>query len=278
LMGRTDQMTTSSNTITFPKDETTPWDSSGGLQAYWDGEGDQLTQSKVALKEETLRLNKLTALVPVTEELLSDAPALDGYLRRRVPEKFDFKCNLAIVQGTGAGQPTGILNSTSLVSIAKGSGQAADTIIFENIVGMYSRMYGPCRQNSVWLVHQDIEPQLYSMGFPTSATAVPVYLPPGGLSAAPYATLMGRPVIPTQACETLGDKGDIIFVDPTQYITVTKSSGIRSDTSIHLWFDYDVMAFRFIFRVAGQPWWNSAISQRDGTNTLSWAITLDART
>ena len=62
-------MTTSSNTITFPKDETTPWASSGGLQAYWDGENDQLTQSKVALKEHTLRLNKLTALVPVTEEL-----------------------------------------------------------------------------------------------------------------------------------------------------------------------------------------------------------------
>ena len=56
--GLTDQMQTSCNTITFPKDETTPWDSSGGLQAYWDGENDQLTQSKVALKEHTLRLEQ----------------------------------------------------------------------------------------------------------------------------------------------------------------------------------------------------------------------------
>ena len=106
--------------------------------------------------------------MPVTEELLSDAPALDGYLRRRVPEKFDFKLNLAMVQGTGTGQPTGILNSASLVSVARESGQAADTIVHENILNMWSRMYGPSRQNAVWLYHQDIEPQLNSMGFSTT--------------------------------------------------------------------------------------------------------------
>jgi len=277
LIGLTDQMTTSGNSITFPKDETAPWDSTGGLQAYWDAENDQLTQSKVALKEHTLRLNKLTALVPVTEELFSDAPALDSYLRRRVPEKFDSKLNLAIVQGTGVGQPTGILNSTSLVSVARESGQAADTIIHENILNMWSRMYGPSRRNAVWLYHQDIEPQLNSLGFSTNATAVPIYMPPGGLSATPYSTLMGRPMIQTQACETLGDKGDLILVDLGQYVTATKSSGISADTSIHLWFDYNTLAYRFVFRVAGEPWWNSAITQRDGSNTLSWAVTLDAR-
>jgi len=277
LMGQTDQMTTSSNTITFPKDETTPWDATGGLQAYWDGENDQLTQSKVNLKEHTMRLNKLTALVPVTEELLEDAPALDGYLRRRVPEKFDFKLNNAIVQGTGVGQPTGIMNANSLISVAKESGQGADTIQHENILNMWSRMYGPARQNAVWLYHQDVEPQLNSLGFSTNATAVPIYMPPGGLSATPYSTLLGRPMIQTQACETLGDKGDLILVDLNQYITVTKTSGIRADTSIHLWFDYDTAAFRFIFRVAGEPWWNTAISQLNGTNTLGWAVTLDAR-
>lgn len=129
LLGRTDQLTTSSNSIVLPKDETTPWQTSGGIQAYWDGEGDQLTQSKIALQEETLRLNKLTALVPVTEELMEDAPSLDSYLRRKVPQKFDFKINLALVQGTGAGQPTGILVSDCLVSVAKESGQSADTVV-----------------------------------------------------------------------------------------------------------------------------------------------------
>ena len=282
LLGRTDQLTSTSNSVTFPADETTPWQTTGGIQVYWEGEGDQLSQSKPNLKQVTVRLNKLAALVPVTEELLEDATTLDAYLRRKVPAKMDFAINKAIVQGTGSGQPLGILNAASLVSVAKETAspaQSADTVVYDNIIKMWSRMYGPCRSRAVWLINQDIEPQLYKMQFDrTASTAqVPVYLPANGAAGSPYATLMGRPVVPTQACETLGDKGDIFFVDLTQYLSVVKTSGIRSDVSIHLWFDYDTAAYRFIFRVAGQPWWAAAIDPRDGTNTLSWAVTLDER-
>lgn len=277
LLGRTDQMQSSSNSIVLPKDETTSWQSSGGVQAYWEGENIQLTQSKIALKSDQLRLNKLTALIPVTEELLDDAAAVDSYLRKKVPEKFDFKLNDAIINGTGAGMPRGIMNSSAMISVAKESGQSADTIVFENIVNMWSRLYGPHRNGAVWLINQDIEPQLLSMGFPTAATAVPVYMPPGGLSASPFATLMGRPVIPIESCQTLGDSGDIILANLGQYLTVTKTTGIRTDVSMHLWFDYDTLAYRFIFRVAGQPWRNSTISPLNGSNTRSSFIKLDAR-
>jgi HK97 family phage major capsid protein len=167
--------------------------------------------------------------------------------------------------------------------VAKESGQDADTIVANNIINMWSRMYAPCRRNAVWLINQDIEPQLFKMSFNILNASgaivggVPVYLPANGLSGSPYATLMGRPVIPTQACETVGDKGDIILVDLTQYMTLYKAGGIKTDVSMHLWFDYDVAAFRFIFRVTGQPWWAAAISPRDGSNSLSWAVTLDER-
>lgn len=277
LFSRTDQQNTSRNTMVFPADETTPWDSTGGIQAYFESEAGQMTQSKVALEEKTIRLNKLTCLVPVTEELLEDAPGLDSYLRRKVGEKFDFKLSLKIVQGTGAGEPLGILNASSLVSVTKETGQDADTIVADNIEKMYSRMYAPCRRNAVWLINQDIEPQLNRMNMTVGVSGTPVYLPPGGLSAAPYGTLRGRPVIPTQACETLGDKGDILFVDLSQYLTAVKAGGVRADVSMHLWFDYDVLAYRFIIRMAGQPWWKQYITPRDGTNYLSWAVSLDER-
>lgn len=277
LIGRTDQMTTSSNSLTFPKDETTAWQTSGGVLVYWEGENDQLTQSKPNLKSETIKLNKLSALVPITEELMDDAPALDAYLRRKVPQKMDFAINNAIVNGTGAGKPLGILNANCLVSVAKESGQVADSIVFANIVNMWSRMYGPSRSNAVWLVNQDIEPQLMQMSFEGTSSSVPAYMPANGLSASPYGTLMGRPVISTQACKTLGDKGDIILADMSQYMTAIKTGGIRADVSMHLWFDYDTLAFRFIFRVGGQPWWSSSISPLNGSNTLSCFVTLDER-
>lgn len=278
LLSRTDMNPTTKNTIVFPADETTPWDTTGGVQAYWESEASLMTQSKIALKEKTIRLNKLTALIPVTDELLEDAPGLDSYLRKKVGEKMDFKINLKIVQGVGAGEPLGILNSPSLVSVGAEAGQDEDTLLAVNISKMYSRMYAPLRRNAVWLINQDIEPQLDKMVLEGTAGGVyPVYLPAGGYSVSPYGTLKGRPVIPTQACETLGSKGDIIFAALDQYLTAIKTPNVKVDVSMHLWFDYDVLAYRFIIRMAGMPWWATYVTPRDGSNYLSWAVTLDER-
>lgn len=283
LLARTDQNPTSRNTIVLPKDETTPWAATGGIQAYFESEAGQMTQSKVALSDMTIRLNKLTALVPVTEELLEDAPGMDAYLRRKIAEKFTSKLNLKIVQGTGAGEPLGIIAAGSLVTVDAESGQAADTILVDNIDKMWSRMYAPLRRDAVWLINQDIEPQLFGMhryvkdASGTIVGGTPAYMPPGGVSGNPYGTLYGREVIPTQACETLGDKGDIILVNLKQYLTVFKTGGPKTDVSMHMWFDYGVMAFRTVLRIAGRPWWSADIDPRDGSNALSWAVTLAER-
>lgn len=278
LMARTDQQTTSSNSIVFPTDETTPWQTSGGVQAYWESEGGLKTQSKAVLGQNTIRLNKLIALIPVTDELLEDAPAIDGYLRRKVPDKFTAKLNTAIVSGTGVGQPKGILTSGALVTVAKETSQVADTIYFENIVKMVSSLYAPSMANAVWLVNQNVLPQLMTMQFVRTATSpVPVWMPATGISGSPYSTLMGRPVIPVQAMPTLGDLGDIVLADLTQYLTVTKGQAIRTDVSIHLFFDYDITTFRFVMRVAGQPWWDSTIVQQNAPGALGFFVALAER-
>lgn len=266
LLSRCDQNLTSSNQLTVPIDETTPWQTSGGILAYWEAEAAQITQSKPKFDQATVRANKLAVLVPVTEELMEDSPALSSYLQSKVPEKMDFKINDAIINGSGVGQPLGILNADCLVEVDADGSQASNTITFGNIQRMYNRMYWPCRSNAVWICNQDAEAQLAAMGFPTAAAAVPVYLPPGGLSSAPYSTLMGRPVISTEACPVLGDVGDIIFADLSKYMALVKSGGIRSEMSMHLWFDFDTTAFRFIFRVGGQPWWKASITRTTGSN------------
>ena len=273
ILAMTDSYPLSGNSITFPDDETTPWQTSGGIQANWEGEGDSLGQSKPALKQKNLRLRKLTALVPVTEELLADSSALETYVTRKAGEKIDFKVGEAIFRGTGAGQPLGFLNSGSLVSVAKESGQAADTVQAENINSMFSRLYAPWRRDAVWFINQDIEGQLFGM----TVGNYPIYLPQNSLSGSPFATLLGRPVIATQHCETLGDQGDIVFANLGQYATAVKATGVESSTSTHVWFDQDAVAFKFRMRMDGQPWMSSTVTPRDGSNSLSAFVTLDAR-
>jgi HK97 family phage major capsid protein len=279
LLSRTDQQTSSSNSFTFPKDETTPWQTTGGLQAAWEGEAAQLGQSKPQLQETTVKLNKLTALVPLTDELLDDAPSMSNYVNRKVPDKINFKVNDALIRGTGAGMPLGVLNSAATVSVAEESAQVAATIVFQNIIKMWTRLAPNLRANAVWAIQPDVEVQLMQLAFPNqgSGTVVPVYLPPNGLSGSPFSTLLGRPVIPLQSCSALGTVGDIILGDWTQYLSIVKTGGIRSDVSIHLWFDYDITAFRFILRVGGQPWYTSSIAQANNSNPRGAFVTLATR-
>lgn len=279
FISRTDRLTTSSNSIVIPTDETTPWGSTG-VQAYWESEAGQKTQSKPVFGQNSVRLNKLIALVPVTDEMLQDAPQIDSYLRRKVPEVMTAKLNTALLFGTGAGQPLGMLNSPALITVAKEVSQAADSVVFENIVNMYSRMAAASIPRSVWLINQALFPELIKMRFDTtSSVPIPVYLPGGNIAGAPFGTLLGRPVFPMEAMKIPGDVGDIALVDPTQYLSVTKGQDIQTDVSMHLFFDYDITAFRFVLRVAGQPWWKSAIQpQQSAAPTLGHFIVLADRT
>ena len=279
LLGRTDQQTTISNSVTYPVDETTPWQTSGGLQVYWEGEASSFTQSKLQLKSVTVRANKIAALVPVTDELLEDAPSLNAYMSKKVPDKLNYKINDALINGDGVGKPLGILNSPALITQAAEGSQTAGTINTTNVVKMWSRMYAPLRRNAVWLINQDAEAQIYLMTIPASAgVSAPAYLPNGaGLVGAPNGTLMGRPIVYSEAAQPLGTPGDITLVDWTQYMTLMKAGGVRADTSIHLWFDQGVVAFRFTMRIGGVPWWSSSITRAKSSNALSFAVALASR-
>jgi hypothetical protein len=46
---------------------------------------------------------------------------------------------------------------------------------------------------------------------------------------------------------------------------------------MHLYFDQGVTAFRWTLRVGGQPWLSTPITRKNGSNTLSHFVTLQAR-
>lgn len=279
LLQFTDQQTSASNTLTFPTDETTPWQATGGVRVNWTGEGNKITESKISLGEQSVKLQKLAALLPVTEELLEDASAVSRYIQSRVPQVMGYVINKAILAGLGdnSGQPVGIIGHAAQINAPAETSQTADTVTFKNIVGMWSRMYARGKSRAVWVMNPSVAEQLMLMAFPGSGTAVPVYLPPNGLSQSPYATLMGRPVIETEACSALGDVGDIMLLDLSQYMTVSKTVGMRFDVSMHLYFDYDVQAFRFVMRLGGRPWWNAPIVGADTTSQYSAFVGLAER-
>lgn len=272
FLDQTTSEITSQNQVSLPSDESTPW-GANGIQALWRNELDQLTESNLLTETADVKLNELFAFATSSEELLEDVPLLNSRLERGASRAISWKLGEGIFRGDGAGKLEGFLNSPALVSQAKESAQSADTIVQANISKMYTRMFPSSINRAKWLGNIDILPQLQVM----TIGNYPVYLPPSGLAAAPHGMLMGRPIEWTEHANTIGDVGDLVFADLTGYYTVRKATGVKFAQSMHLYFDYNKQAFRWVLRIGGQTLLSAPISPAYGGSTKSHFVALAER-
>jgi HK97 family phage major capsid protein len=273
LLPMTDNTEINGNSMVFPKDETVPW-GTDGVRAYWQAEATAATATKPKLGTNILRLHKLMALVPLTDELVSDTNALDSYLPGKVADSIRWKTNEALLFGTGNGQPLGCFNGACAVVQNKDGSQAASTLSLTNVTNMVARLIPGCYPRSIWLITPDALPSLFGL----TLGNYPIYLPINqGAQGSPYGTLMGRPLMVSQHSPAFSSQGDLSLLDPTYIRSITKAGGIQTATSLHLYFDADATAFRATFRVDAQPKIVAAVSQAKGSNTLSAFIQLQAR-
>lgn len=271
-------VSTNSNSITLPMvDESSRANGSrwGGIQSYWVPEGEKLTGTKPKIRTQTLELNKLTGLCYATDELMQDSAVAGQVISSGFASELAFKTDDSIVNGNGAGMPMGILNSPALVVVPKQAGQTAKTILFENVVDMYSRLVASSDANACWLINKDVLPQLFTMTLAVGVGGVPVFMPAGGASGQPFMTLFGKQVIPIEQAHTLGTVGDIMLVNLSEYLWIDK--GIQQASSIHVRFEYMEQVFRFSKRCDGQPLWNLPLTPYKGANTLSPFVALATR-
>lgn len=276
-------VSTQSNGITFPTvDETSRANGSrsGGIQAFWEGEGDTYTKSKPKLGKNELKLKKLTGLCYLTDELLEDAPVMERFITTEFGREFGFKIDDAIINGDGAGKPMGVLQSPSLVSQAAEGGQTADTINAINLAKMLARLHESSLSDAVWVYNQGCKAQLMTLSLTIGSNSYPVMLPGGVggsfVNGVPVTTILGLPAFALEQCQAIGDVGDIILFSPKAYLWIDKG-GIQSAQSIHVSFEKSETAFRFVYRADGQPKEKSAVTPYKGANSLSSYIALAAR-
>lgn len=247
----------------------------GGVLSYWINEADAFTSSKPKFRQVELQLQKLIGLCYATDELLQDSAALEAVIMEAFPQEITFKVEDAIFNGTGSGQPLGILNSAAVIQAAAASGSGV-RIGTTDILTMWGRLWAPSRANAVWFINQDLEPLLYPLTLGSGTAVTMLYTPPGGPNNLQYGMLQGRPVIPVEHCATAGTPGDIILADLQQYLMIDKGAP-QSASSIHVRFLNDETTFRFVYRCDGQPWWKKPLTPKNGSNTLSPFIDLAVR-
>lgn len=249
----------------------------GGVRGYRLAEGDTKTGSKPAFRRINWELKKYAVLVYATDELLQDKALFSEIVRTGASEELAFMANDDILNGVGAAGPLGILQSPCLVTVAKENNQTADTVVYENIVKMWSRLLPRSKSSAgtAWFVNPDVMPQLDTLVLTAGTAGIPPrfvnYNDQGVM------TIKGKPVYETEFNATVGDVGDILLGDMSEYLMWQHSAGVQEAVSIHVQFLTDETVFRLVMRLDGQPSLNSALTPYKGSNTQSPFVTLAER-
>jgi len=164
--------------------------------------------------------------------------------------------------------------NTALITVAKETGQAANTIIVENILKMYARLLPQSIGSSVWLASPATFPQLMQLAISVGTGGAPVALV--DIHGSPNMTLLGRPLILTEKVPTLSSAGDIGLYDFGFYL-VGDRQDLALESSEHSRFANDETELRAILRVDGRPWIQSPLTPANSGETLSPFVILGAR-
>lgn len=247
---------------------------SGGFTFTRKPETVAATASRGQFEQVALSVTTLTGLAYGTDEVMTDSPIsfvqiiADGFSQQLGFHLFSEK-----MRGLGGSEFTGALatGNTAVISVAKESNQTADTIVTANLAKMVARCWG--YDDAIWLANHTCIPTLsqLSVGVGTGGALVWMTDVTKGFPA----TLFGRPIYFTELCSAVGDAGDILLANWSQYLEGTYQP-VQSASSVHVRWVQGETAFKTWLRNAAAPWWRTALTPKYG-DTRSPFVTLDAR-
>lgn len=248
----------------------------GGIDVQWVAEGETPTASQGTFGAVVLDARKLMARAAVPNELISDAlPAFQTFLETAYPAAMAWGEDSAFITGSGVGRPLGaIAPHPARIVVPKRSAQTADTVVWENVIDMYSRMLPSGLSRAVWLYSPDVFPELATMALSVGTGGSAAWL--GSGVGAPPVTILGLPAYPSEHMAKLGDQGDIALIDFSSYAIGDRQS-MTMDSSPHEEFSSDRTVYRIIAREDGRPLLLSPLTPANSGATLSAFVTLAER-
>lgn len=249
----------------------------GGIRAYWEGDDDAdltpyLSDPSVALA--AFNPERVIAYTQVSNDLLADSDLAESALSYAASSDIRYAVQDAMINGSGIKRPLGVINAPSTITATRAG---ANAIAANDVTNMWSRLYGPCRRNAIWLANDDSMVKI-DQAAETGGWLSNVYLPQG-MYGNPFPLLKGRPLIPCEQCPPLGQPGDLILGDWSQYALASRSldgspeigmatgslaSVIEARSSVHKYFSTDQAAILWKLRIDGKPLWLKPMTIADG--------------
>jgi HK97 family phage major capsid protein len=245
---------------------------SGGLRVYRRKETQTVSASRMEHEQVTLNATSLFGVAYASEELLARSlVSFVALLDAGFSDEFNAKEVNERLNGTGVGEFEGIFNSPAKITVTKESGQAAATIVKENIDQMRMRCYR--YGSAIWLANHGTLAMLKSLVqvIGTGGVVVPYFT----TSPEGQAMLDGRPLFFTEFAPALGTEGDLSLTNWSEYLEGTLTSMSNAE-SMHVRFLEHERTFKFWKENDGRCWWRSAFTPKNGP-TRSPIVTLQTR-
>jgi HK97 family phage major capsid protein len=162
------------------------------------------------------------------------------------------------LQGTGVGQPLGIINAGATITVAR---QAGGTVGYIDLANMDEHFLPQGR--GLWVISQSLKSELRQVQDPAGNYV----WQPNARDPIPN-TIFGWPVIFTEKVPLAGTAGDVLLIDPRYYLVGDRKATTIESTQYDYW-RYDQTSWRVVHRVDGQPWLSTWLTMQDGTTTVS---------
>lgn len=246
---------------------------SGGFTVGRRAETQAATSSRQSYEQVVLNAHSLMGIAYASEELLARSPqSFAAIIEAGFRDEFPAKMLSEKLSGIGVGCYEGAISAPATVSVSKETGQAAATILFENLAKMRSRCWG--YSSAIWLYNHDCLPTLMNIVQAVGTGGVPAWQPSGRDDRPDM--LFGRPAYPTEFLPAVGTVGDILLGNWSQYLEGTLTP-LQSAESMHVRFENHERVFKFWTENDGRCWWRSALTPKVSTTTLSPFVTLATR-
>ncbi len=250
----------------------------GGVKFGWVDEEGTKQEKDFKLQQIDLKAHVCAALCKASNQLLEDSsPRAEEVIRNIFGKSYAWTLDDAVMNGTGAGQPLGIIKAPCRYAVAKEQGQASATINWTNVKKMFARLWPGSKESQSlrWLINDEAVEQVLSLNEPIGTGGSSVIMASGdGIRPIPK-TLLGIPIIWTSHASALGTEGDIVLADLGMYLVGIRRA-LTAAVSIHKYFSTNHSLFRFEGRLDGQPVIPTTIKTRTNFETSPF-VTLATR-
>jgi HK97 family phage major capsid protein len=237
----------------------------GGVRLIWREQSADVQASEPKFEQRIFRPHAADAYVAASTELLSDAPqALEEFLTTLFGRAYATLKVRAMLRGTGAGQPRGIVDHPATISVTRATGGTQAENDTTTVLRMIERLL-PGSATAVWIAHPFWRSRLMA----TKLADTLLYVA-NGQSLVYGDTLAGIPIAYSEHLPTVTSAGSLVLADLSYYAMVERA-GFTVAFSEHARFLKRQAVWLFGVRIDGAPLINAPLTLADGAgnNTVS---------